>query len=138
MAWHYAIQLCGGLAAAALFCGMAAAARGDERRSQPVKINQVLSATLKVEGGALTVTAVGQVPTGGYTKPTLTRVTYIRRPPDGIQDYTFQATPPDGPATQVISEVKASDTWPAMPAWLKGVRIHGIGQGVLVKMLEAK
>lgn len=135
MALEHYLRMGSGLA---LVCGLAAVARGDESPSQPVKIKQVTAATLKVEGGALTVAAVGQVPTGGYTRPTLTRVTYIRQPPDGIQDYTFQATPPDGPATQVISQVKASDTWPAMPAWLKGVRIHGVGEGVLVKMLDAK
>ncbi len=138
MAYDQATQFAVGLAAAAFFCGLAAIARGEERQPQPVTVKRVLSATLTVETGSLTVTAVGQVPTGGYTRPTLTRVNYIRRPPDGIQDYTFQATPPAGPATQVISEVKASDTWPAMPAWLKGVRIRGVGDGVLVKMLGEK
>jgi hypothetical protein len=82
--------------------------------------------------------AVGEVPTGGNTKSTLTRLTYIKQPEDGIQDYTLRATPPAGPATQVISQVKASDTWPAPPTWVKGVRIHGAGDGVLVKMLGEK
>lgn len=109
-----------------------------DKPAKPVTVKKVLSATLAVEGMTLTVTAVGEVPTGGYTNATLTRVTYIKQPADGIQDYTLQAVPPAGVAIQVISQVKASDTWPSVPAWLKGVRIHGAGDGVLVKMLGEK
>jgi len=109
-----------------------------DKPPEPVTVKKVLSATLTVEKGALRVSAVGEVPTGGYSKATLGRVTYIKQPDDGIQDYTFRATPPAGLATQVISQVTASDTWPAPPVWVKGVRIHGAGDGVLVKMLGDK
>jgi hypothetical protein len=109
-----------------------------DKPPEPVTVKKVLSVTLTIDKGTLTLMAVGEVPTGGYTRPTLTRVTYIKQPDDGIQDYTFQATPPAGPATQVISQVKASDTWSALPAWVKGVRIHGVGDGVLVKMIGEK
>ena len=107
-------------------------------KPEPVTIKKVLSSTLTIEKGMLIVTAVGEVPTGGYAKATLTRVTYIKQPDDGIQDYTLRATPPEGPATQVISQIKASDTWPTLPAWVKGVRVHGAGEGVLVKMIRDK
>ena len=109
-----------------------------DKPPEPVTVKKVLSATLTIENGALRVSAVGEVPSGGYTKATLNRVTYITQPGDGIQDYTFRATPPAGPATQAISQVKATDTWPVLPAWVKGVRIHGAGDGVLVKMLGDK
>jgi len=109
-----------------------------DKPPEPMTVKKILSATLTMDNGALTVAAVGEVPTGGYTKSTLIRVTYIKQPEDGIQDYTLRATPPAGPATQVISQVKASDTWPALPMWVKGVRIHGAGDGVLVKMLGEK
>jgi hypothetical protein len=36
----------------------------------------------------------------------------------------------------VISKVKANDTWESVPDWVKGVRIHGVGEGVLVKRIE--
>jgi hypothetical protein len=110
----------------------------EEKPGEPMTIKKVISAKLELANGALTVTVVGEVPTGGYTKPTLTRVTYFRMPDDGIQDYTFQAMPPEGVAAQVISQVTATDKWPALPKWVKGVRIHGAGQGVLVKMLGDK
>ena len=109
-----------------------------EGKPQPVTIKKVVSAKLDIEKGSLKVTAVGEVPTGGYTKPTLTRVQYFRKPDDGIQDYTFEALPPAGVAAQVISEVTATETWRLLPAWVKGVRIQGAGDGVLVKMLGEK
>src|SRR5262245_26186512 len=108
---------------------LATAMLSQDKPREPVTVKKVLSAALTVEKGALSVSATGEVPTGGYTKATLTRVTYIRQPDDGIQDYTLRATPPGGPATQVISKIEASDTWPALPAWVKGVRIHGAGDG---------
>jgi len=117
---------------------LAAAILAQDKPPEPVTVKKVLSVTLTMDKGALSVMAVGEVPTGGYTKSTLTRVTYIKQPEDGIQDYTLRATPPAGPATQVVSQVKASDNWPAFPAWVKGVRIHGAGDGVLVKMIGDK
>jgi hypothetical protein len=113
-------------------------ALAEEKPPEPVTIKKVISAKLSVEKMTLKVTAVGEVPTGGYSKPTLTRVTYSKQPDDGIQDYTFRAVPPDGVATQVISQVEASDVWLSVPKWVKGVRIHGEGKGVLVKMLGEK
>jgi hypothetical protein len=110
----------------------------DEKPGEPMTIKKVVSAKLEMADGALTVTVVGEVPTGGYTKPTLTRVTYFRQPDDGIQDYLFQAVPPTGVSAQVISQVTASDKWPALPKWVKGVRIHGARDGMLVKMLGDK
>ncbi|MEX2174752.1 MAG: hypothetical protein WD872_10345 [Pirellulaceae bacterium] len=110
----------------------------EEKPPKPVTIGKVESAELVVKDKTLQVTAVGEVPTGGYTKPMLTRLQYFKQPDDGIQDYTFEATPPAGVAAQVISRVTASDKWPALPDWVKGVRIHGVGDGVLVKMLERK
>ena len=109
---------------------------GDEKPGEPIMIKKVVSAKLEVAGGNLTVTAVGEVPTSGYTKPTLTRVTYVIQPLDGIQDYTFRAVPPSGVAAQVISQIEASDIWKSVPKWVKGVRIHGAGDGVLVKMVN--
>lgn len=121
--------------ASALFASLVIGVAAEER-PVPMTIKKVISAKLELAKGDLTVTAVGEVPTAGYTSPTLTRVTYIRQPLDGIQDYTFRAVPPDGVAAQVISQIEASDTWKGVPPWVKGVRIHGAADGVLVKMLR--
>ena len=56
------------------------AVNAEEKPPQPVTVKKVLSAKLVAEKGSLTVTAVGEVPTGGYTKPTLTRVQYSSSP----------------------------------------------------------
>lgn len=126
-------------AAALLLCLMGTlTVQAEEKPPQPVTVKKVLSAKLVAEKGSLTVTAVGEAPTGGYTKPTLTRVQYFKQPDDGIQDYTFEAVPPAGIATQVVSKVTATDKWPSLPGWVKGVRIHGVGDGTLVKMLAER
>lgn len=99
------------------------------------------SVTIKFTKGdkpELVVTASTTVPTGGY-KAELRRVTYVKQPDDGIQDYELYLTKPAGIVIQVISEVKASDSVPAeSAAWMKGVRVHGQGEGVVVKMIDKK
>lgn len=124
------------LSSAAVLLASAGIPAAAEENPEPMTIKKVISAKLELAQGDLTVTAVGEVPTAGYTSPTLTRVTYIRQPLDGIQDYTFRAVPPDGVAAQVISQIEATDVWKGVPPWLKGVRIHGAADGVLVKMLR--
>lgn len=86
----------------------------------------------------LVVTAVGEVPSLGFSDVELNRVVYVAPPADGIQDYYLSAVPPQAPVPQVISRVKASDRWEdyqRFAPWLRGVRVHGAGEGVLVKML---
>lgn len=88
------------------------------------------------ESGKLVITAVAEVATAGYSQPTLTKVTYIKPPEDGLQDYYFMAVPPDGPAAQVISQLVARDTLTSVPDWMKGVRVHGVGAGVKEALLK--
>lgn len=89
---------------------------------------------------SLTVKVTGEVKSLGYTEPKLTRVTYVKPPADGVQDYTMTAIPPDGPSGQALSEVSAEDTWTNFEKnapWLKGVRIKGIGQGEKVVWIKS-
>jgi hypothetical protein len=88
----------------------------------------------------LVVTAKGEVPTAGYTKPVLDRVSYVNPPQDGIQDYHLKATPPSGVAATVLSQVKATDRWKGYTQeapWIKGIRVHGVCDGIVVKMFAA-
>jgi len=122
-----------------------AAGRADElngdKKPQPgivPKILKVQTELQTVDPPNLVVTVTGQVPTGGYTKARLVRVAYAMPPEDGIQDYILFAVPPSGFATQVISEVSAADRWKAYEKdapWLKGIRVHGVGDGAVVKIL---
>jgi len=87
----------------------------------------------------LVVTATGQVPTGGWKDARLDRRVYVQFPPDGIWDYDLTAVPPSGPAPTVISQVNATDVWKGFPAGkLKGVRVHGVGDGVKEVRFDAK
>lgn len=105
--------------------------------SERVVVVKITDVEIAKSGSTLRVSAKGQVPTGGYTDPLLSPVVYFIPPSDGIQDYYLTALKPSL-ATQVISEVSAPPhEWANAPDWVKGVRIHGDGDGVMVKMLES-
>lgn len=84
----------------------------------------------------LTVTAVGQVPTGGWTGAKLTPRAAKEAPKDGVYEFDLTAVRPDGVAKQVISKVKASYTWDNPPADLKGVRVYGAEKGAKAVKFE--
>lgn len=102
------------------------------------KIISVHCAFQKRNPPNLVVTATGQVSTTGFSEVRLQRVEHPKPPADGIQDYVLTAVPPAGIVAQVLSQVEASDTWIDYrrdALWLKGVRIHGVGDGTKVQML---
>lgn len=87
----------------------------------------------------LIVTATGEVPTAGWTQPTLVRRVYVQPPPDGIWEYDFWAVPPSGPAAQVISQVKAGDRWEGYDeSSVKGVRVFGAGSGIVERRFSER
>ena len=100
------------------------------------KIKQVAIQVLATNPPQLFVAVSGEVPSGGFTDVTLTRVSYSKPPEDGIQDYYLKALPPTQPAIAVISEVKARDHWLGMPSWVKGIRVHGVEEGVKEKLFK--
>ena len=77
----------------------------------------------------LTVNAVGQVPTGGWSGAKLTPRATKESPKDGIYEYELTAVRPTGIVTQAISKVKASHTWENPPADIKGVKVYGADKG---------
>ena len=100
------------------------------------KIKKVETQVLTTNPPQLFVAVSGEVPSGGFTDVTLTRVSYRKPPEDGIQDYYLKAVPPTQPAIAVISEVKARDRWVGMPFWVKGIRVHGVDDGVKVVLFN--
>lgn len=114
----------------------------ESQKPEPITVEKILKVEFVIQEMAppnLVVTVIGEVPSSGYESVKLTRVTYVKEPEDGIQDYTLTAVPPSEPAMQVLSEVKAEDTWKRYTEeapWLKGIRVHGVGDGVVVKMLS--
>jgi len=119
-------------------------AKAQDKEPQPQMVATILKVGIDIEESNppnLVVTATGQVPTGGYTKTRLLRATYTTPPDDGMQDYFLLAVPPGGIAPQIVSKVSASNTWKAYTKeapWLKGIRVHGVGKGLVVEMLKGK
>ena len=116
--------------------------QADDAKRKPVTVRKILKVTHQIQTSFppnLAVQVVGEVPTGGYTDAKLIRAVYVQPPQDGIQDYFLNAVPPSGIATTVISQVKASDTWKGFPKWVKGIRVHGVDDGiVLIKFEQSK
>jgi hypothetical protein len=67
--------------------------------------------------------ALGQVPTTGWTDPELAARIYVTPPADGVQEFDFMATPPSGPAGEMISHLAAEASF-VKPDWCKGVRVY--------------
>ncbi|QDT40099.1 hypothetical protein Pan241w_01520 [Gimesia alba] len=130
------------LLALAVVLNSAVLLQADDAKPTPVTVPKIIKVTNQVQTSFppnLVVQAVGEVPTGGYTDAKLIRAVYVQPPQDGIQDYFLKAVPPSGPAITVISQVKASDTWKNFPSWVKGIRVHGVGDGiVLIKFEQSK
>ncbi len=94
---------------------------------EPELVAEVTKVALTVfegESRQLKITAAGNVSTGGWTDACLRPRLYNQVPPDGIYDYDFLATSPDGPAPTLIAPVTASLMISPIPKELKGVRIH--------------
>src|SRR5262245_57379358 len=91
----------------------------DEKKGEVLKVTIDVKAAYDKDKKTLTVTAVGQVPTGGWKDAKLVRREAKEAPKDGIYEYDITAVRPDGFVTQVISKVTAKDVWENPPADLK-------------------
>jgi hypothetical protein len=72
---------------------------------------------------AISVSAIGKVPTTGWTHPDLAPWMYITPPKDGILDLDFVASPPTGIVLQVLTRISITKAFP-IPKWVLGVRVH--------------
>jgi hypothetical protein len=120
-------------------------ARAQDKPREAVNLQRVAEITdvtfevQTTEPPNLIVTAAGNVPTGGWTEVQLLRREYLKPPADGIWEYDLLAKPPDGFATQVITSVKASDTWERVELdRLKGIRVYGLGDGIKTIRFDRK
>lgn len=87
----------------------------------------------KINPPQLVVQAVGQVNSSGWTNGRLTPYVYVSPPDDGIQDFDFIATAPDGIVLWVMSPITGIGVIP-LPPWAKGVRVHGSSNDVEVML----
>lgn len=104
----------------------------------PRRVLQVVAADLaSLKGNAeqLTLTAVGTVPSLGWSDARLVPHVYVQAPPDGIWGFDFVARPPSGPAAAAISKVSACLTLPASKA-LAGIRIHAADSAFVLRVPE--
>ncbi|HWN69578.1 MAG TPA: hypothetical protein VNM90_18175, partial [Haliangium sp.] len=104
----------------------------------PRRVMQVVAADLarlKGDPDQLTLTAVGTVPTLGWSNARLVPHVYVQAPPDGIWGFDFVARPPSGPAAQAIGKVSACVTLPAAKV-RSGIRIHAADTAFVLRVAE--
>jgi hypothetical protein len=89
-----------------------------------LEIAEVNLFVLKSFPSQLQIVASGIAPTSGWSNPQLVPYTYVQAPLDGIYDFDFVATPPQGIVAEVITPIRAQYIWPIFPQELIGVRIH--------------
>jgi hypothetical protein len=86
----------------------------------------------------LQIDATGLAASTGWTEPRLNPRVYVRPPDDGIWEFDFVATPPDGPSLPSLSEVTARHVWTvpygSSPA-PRGFRVYA-AQGSVEKLLS--
>lgn len=81
----------------------------------------------------ISINAVGEVPTTGWTALRLSQRFYVVPPADGIWDFDFIGDEPTGIVGQVVLPVAAQLVLPA-PAWCKGVRVHAKSNDIVASL----
>jgi phenylpyruvate tautomerase PptA (4-oxalocrotonate tautomerase family) len=128
-----------GAAIAVVLAGSAIAQKGGDKKDAKGEVLKTITdvtVALSKDKKEATVTATGQVPTGGWTGAKLTPRVTTKAPADGIYEFELTAVKPTGIVTQVISEVKATHAWANPPADLKGVKVFGSGEGAKTAKVE--
>jgi hypothetical protein len=106
----------------------------DEKKGEVLKTVIDVKADYDKEKKTLTITAVGQVPTGGWKDAKLTPRATKEASKDGIYEFDLTAVRPTGIVTQALSKVTAKYTWENPPADLKGIKVYGGTEAKTVKI----
>lgn len=92
------------------------------------KVLHVTSVSWKLDKSKppiLTIDALGDVGSSGWTDGKLVIKEYIVEPADGFQEFDFEATGPGpGPTTRPILPINGSYELTDPAPWIKGVRVH--------------
>jgi len=71
----------------------------------------------------LVLSAIGEANSSGWSNGKLIPWVYVDQPSDGIQDFDFVATAPNGMVLWMITPI-AGEGIIELESWMKGVRIH--------------
>jgi hypothetical protein len=113
-------------------------AREDREQREVVPRITDVAFDLSEKEHKLTVYAVGQVPTAGWTEVKLTRLPARKPPKDGVYEYELTAVPPAGKAKPTATLLSASNEWKDPPADLAAIRVHGVGDGIRTMRLAQR
>ena len=89
-----------------------------------LEISFVVVSRFDADPSILSVTAVGKVPSLGWSKPRLVPYQYEEYPEDGYFHFDFIADAPESMAPEIKNLVVAHFDWNPMEKGVKGVVIH--------------
>lgn len=96
----------------------------EETAEKVFEVTDVQLSILESNPRQIEVIASGNASTPGWKDAHLSPVHYVMPPADGIQDFSFLATPPEDIVPDVVTPISAKYRIEQEPEWLKGVRIH--------------
>jgi hypothetical protein len=112
---------------------------GAEYPGVPQRIEKIIEVGYAIEKENppnLVILVVGEVPTKGWHSTVLIRRVYRNPPKDGIWEYDLISIPPDGAPPTQASQIEAVNVWKAYDeASVKGVRVFGVGAGVIERQI---
>jgi len=85
----------------------------------------------------LSITARGEVTTGGWSDGQLSAYIYIKAPLDGIYEFDFISEAPVDITTDVITPIEAKIQWTEFPSDLKGIKVYSSSNGITTFLLVA-
>jgi hypothetical protein len=92
-------------------------------------------APLKVDRKRATLSAVGTVPTSGWSDAKLVPHVYVMPPADGIWGVEFVARPPSGATARVVTDIAASMSLASLEG-VAGFRVHARENSMTIRVPE--
>ncbi|GAB6263214.1 hypothetical protein PSSHI_34580 [Photobacterium sp. R1] len=88
------------------------------------QVNDIEMLYLKTNPPQLEIKVAGFASTLGWDNVRLNPFVYVVAPLDGIYEFDFVATPPEGFAAEAIMPVEANFIMQSVPSDLKGIRVY--------------
>ena len=88
-------------------------------------VTEVSLSILERDPNVLLIIVTGHVPTTGARNVSITAYHYTKAPPDGIQEFSFEADVPDGNSFERLTPVSTEHVMTEFITGFKGIRVTG-------------
>ena len=95
------------------------------RQDYQTSVTEVSLSILERDPNVLLIIVTGHVPTTGAQNVIIAPHRYPQAPPDGIQEFSFQADAPDGDSFERLTPVSTEHVMTEFIKGFKGIRVTG-------------